>query len=122
MARISRDIKYLNRDFSSIRQSLLDYSKTYFPSTFNDFTPTSTGVLFIEMAAYVGDVLSFYLDNQIQETFLTNARQTDNIFNMAYTLGYRPRVTQASTVDIDVFQQIPSKVVGGNFAPDFDLH
>tara|TARA_B100000963_G_scaffold208672_1_gene181759 strand:- start:1124 stop:2980 length:1857 start_codon:yes stop_codon:yes gene_type:complete len=121
MARISRDIKYLNRDFSSIRQSLLDYSKTYFPSTFNDFTPTSTGVLFIEMAAYVGDVLSFYLDNQIQETFLTNARQTDNIFNMAYTLGYRPRVTQASTVDIDVFQQIPSKVVGGNFAPDFDF-
>lgn len=120
MARISRDIKYLNRDFSSIRQSLLDYSKTYFPTTFNDFTPTSTGVLFVEMAAYVGDVLSFYLDNQIQETFLTNARQTDNIFNMAYTMGYRPRVTQASTVDIEVFQQIPSKVVGGEYVPDFD--
>jgi hypothetical protein len=120
MARISRDIKYLNRDFSSIRQSLLDYSKTYFPTTFNDFTPTSTGVLFIEMAAYVGDVLSFYLDNQIQETFLTNARQVDNIFNMAYTLGYKPRVTQASTADIEIFQQIPSKIVSGVYKPDYD--
>jgi hypothetical protein len=73
------------------------------------------------MAAYVGDVLSFYLDNQIQETFLTNARQTDNIFNMAYTLGYKPKVTQAATVDIEVFQQVPSKVVSGVYSPDFDF-
>ena len=120
MAKISRDIKYLNRDFNSLRKSLIDYSKTYFPTTYNDFSPTSVGTLFIEMAAYVGDVLSFYLDNQVQETFFTNARQVDNIFNMAYTLGYRPKVSQTSTVDIEVFQQVPSKVVGGTYFPDFD--
>ena len=68
MANQNRDIRYINRDFSDFKNSLIEYSKTYFPNTYNDFSPTSTGMLFIEMASYVGDVLSFYLDNQIQET------------------------------------------------------
>ena len=64
---LKRDIRYLNRDFSNLRTSLIDFSRTYFPLTYNDFTPASTGMLFIEMAAYVGDILSFYQDNQFQE-------------------------------------------------------
>ena len=47
----------------------------------------------MEMAAYVGDVLSFYLDNQIQETFIQKARQTTNLYALAYSMGYVPKVT-----------------------------
>ena len=74
MAAIKRDIKYLNRDFSDFRQRLIEYSKVYFPNTYNDFSPSSPGMLFMEQSSYVGDVLSFYLDNQIQENFLQYAR------------------------------------------------
>jgi hypothetical protein len=79
MAKLERDIRYIDRDFNTLRNSLIQYSKTYFPNTYNDFSETSTGMLFMEMAAYVGDVLSFYLDNQIQETFLISNPQHQQI-------------------------------------------
>lgn len=117
---IKRDIKYANKDFSSLRASLIDYAKTYFPTTYNDFSPSSPGMMFMEMAAYVGDVMSFYLDNQIQETYLQYARQTDNLFELAYMFGYKPNVTGVATTTIDVYQQIPSKLSGSTYIPDFD--
>ena len=120
MADLKRDIRYINRDFNDFRSALIDYSKTYFPNTYNDFTETSTGMLFIEMSSYVGDVLSFYLDNQIQETFIQTARQTENLFNLSYMLGYVPKVTTAASVDIDFYQQVPAKVVSGITVPDYD--
>jgi hypothetical protein len=120
MANLQRNIKYTNRDFNTFRNALIDYSKTYFPNTFNDFSSDSTGMLFIEMASYIGDVLSFYLDNQIQETFIQYARQEKNLFDLSYMLGYRPKVTTAATVDIAIYQQLPSKVIGTSYVPDFD--
>jgi hypothetical protein len=102
------NINYLNRDFNQLKTSLIDYAKTYFPTVYNDFTPSSPGMMFMEMSAYVGDVLSFYLDNQIQETFLQYARQQNNIYNLAYTMGYMPKVTSVATTDIDVYQQVPA--------------
>jgi len=120
MAKLKRDIRYINRDFNDFRNALIEYTKTYFPNTFNDFTDTSTGMMFMEMASYVGDVLSFYIDNQIQETFIQHARQTENIFNLAYMLGYKPKVTTVATTTLDVYQQLPSKTVNGEKVPDFD--
>lgn len=120
MAEIKRDIRYIDRDFNSFRNALIEYSKTYFPNTYNDFTETSTGMLFMEMASYVGDVLSFYLDNQIQETFIQYARQTENLYNLSYLLGYVPKTTTPSTVEIDVYQTIPAKTVGSAEVPDYD--
>jgi hypothetical protein len=120
MTNIKRDIKYLNRDFSDIRSKLIEFSKTYYPNTYNDFSPTSPGMMFMEQAAYVGDVMSFYLDNQLQETFTTLARQTNNLYELAYMFGYKPRATTAAQTTIDLFQQVPSKLVSGNFVPDFD--
>ena len=120
MADLKRDIRYINRDFNTFRNTLIEYSKTYFPNTYNDFTDTSTGMLFMEMASYVGDVLSFYLDNQIQETFIQYARQTENLFNLSYLLGYAPKVTTAASVDIDFYQQLPAKLSGSVTIPDFD--
>tara|TARA_R110001592_G_scaffold59673_4_gene181184 strand:+ start:322 stop:2181 length:1860 start_codon:yes stop_codon:yes gene_type:complete len=120
MADLKRDIKYIDRDFNDFRSTLIEYSKTYFPNTYNDFSNTSTGMLFMEMASYVGDVLSFYLDNQIQETFIQYARQTQNLFNLSYMLGYTPKVTTAASVDIDFFQTLPAKTSGSSQVPDFD--
>jgi hypothetical protein len=120
MATKRKNIQYINRDFSEIRASLIDYAKTYFPTTYNDFTPASPGMMFMEMAAYVGDVLSFYLDNQIQETYLQYARQTNNLYELAYMFGYKPNVTQVATTYIDFYQQVPSKLSGSTYIPDFD--
>tara|TARA_R110001592_G_scaffold54756_1_gene167695 strand:- start:280 stop:2142 length:1863 start_codon:yes stop_codon:yes gene_type:complete len=120
MADLKRDIRYIDRDFNQFRNALINYSKTYFPDTYNDFTDTSTGMLFMEMASYVGDVLSFYLDNQIQETFIQKARQQENLFQMAYLLGYEPKVTTVASVDVDFYQQVPAIQVGGEYEPDFD--
>ena len=120
MADLKRDIRYVDRDFNDFRNALINYSKTYFPNTYNDFTDTSTGMLFMEMAAYVGDVLSFYLDNQIQETFIQKARQQENLYQMAYLLGYEPKVTTVATVNVDFYQQLPSKLSASVYVPDFD--
>jgi len=111
---VNRDIKYLNRDFNSFRNRLIEYSKTYFPNTYTDFTPSSPGMMFMEQAAYVGDVLSFYLDNQLQENFLQYAQQTRNVFDLAYMFGYRPKLSTADETIVNVYQQVPSKLVGGN--------
>lgn len=102
------NINYLNKDFNQFKTSLVDYAKTYFPTVYNDFTPSSPGMMFMEMSAYIGDVLSFYLDNQIQETFLQYTRQQNNLYELAYMMGYRPKTTSVATVDIDVYQQVPA--------------
>ncbi len=120
MATVDRDVKYLNRNFSDIRNKLIEFSKTYFPNTYNDFTPASPGMMFMEQSAYVGDVLSFYLDNQLQETFTQFARQTDNLYELAYMFGYKPKATSAAQATIELFQQVPSKLVGGEYVPDMD--
>ena len=114
-----RNIQYINRDFTELRTSLIDYAKTYFPTTYTDFSPTSPGMMFMEMAAYVGDVLSFYLDNQIQENFLQYARQPNNLYELAYMFGYKPNVTQVATTYIDFYQQVPAIGNTPNIAPDF---
>ncbi len=121
MAKLKRDIKYINRDFSDIRSKLIEYSKTYFPNTYNDFSPASPGMMFMEQASYVGDVMSFYLDNQLQETFTQFARQTNNLYELAYMFGYKPKATGAAQATMELFQQVPSKQVGGGaFVPDFN--
>jgi len=116
----NRDIKYFNRDFAGLKNLLIDFTKTYFPNTYNDFSPSSPGMMFMETSAYVGDVLSFYLDNQIQETFVQYAKQDSSIYNLAYMLGYRPKVTKAATVNVDFYQQLPAKLSGSVYIPDFD--
>ena len=113
----NRNIQYINKDFGQLRQALINYAKTYFPTTYNDFSPTSPGMMFMEMAAYVGDVLNFYLDTQIQETYLEYTRETQNLYNLAYMFGYKPNVTGVASTNIDFYQQIPADPITGN--PDW---
>jgi hypothetical protein len=112
------DIKYFDKDFSTLKQNLINYAKTYFQNSYMDFSPSAPGNMFIEMAAYVGDVLSFYTDTQLQETLLLYAQERKNIIALAYALGYRPKVTTTSSVILDVYQIVPSNVSNG-FVPDY---
>jgi len=121
---IRRTINYLNKDFSDYRDQLINYSQTYFPQTYTDFNETSPGMMFMEQAAYVGDVLSYYLDNQVQENFVQYARQTSNLYDLSYMYGYKPKVTGLSTVNLDFYQLVPSTpiVIGSDtqFIPNYE--
>ena len=120
MALLNKDISYISKDFNDIRAQLINFSQTYFPNTYTDFSPSSPGMMFIEQASYVSDVLSFYLDNQIQETYLQYARQFDNLYDLAYMFSYKPKSTGLAYVDVDFYQQVPSKVSGVSIVPDYD--
>ena len=72
------------------------------------------------MASYIGDVMSFYLDNQIQETFIQKARQTENLFALAYSMGYVPKVTSVASTMIDYYQQVPAILSASVYIPDYN--
>lgn len=111
-----KNISYLNKNFIQFKASLIEFAKNYFPNTYTDFSEASPGTMFIEMASYVGDVLSFYTDTQIQENFVLTAVQKQNLLNMAYSLGYRPKSSYAAVTTIDFYQRVP---ISGN-APDLN--
>ena len=117
---IKRDIKYTDRDFTSLREALVNYAKTYFPTSYNDFTPSSPGMMFMEMTSYVGDVLSYYLDNQVQETYLQYAKQNDNLYELAYMFGYKPKVTGVASTVIDFYQKVPAILQDATYIPDYN--
>ena len=110
-----KSVNYLNRDFSDFRDNLIEFAKVYFPNTYNDFNEASPGMMFIEMAAYVGDVLSYYIDSQFRESLLAYAEEKRNVYNIAQSFGYKPKVTSPSSVVLDVFQTVPAL----NEKPDF---
>ena len=111
-----RNIRYIDKDFTNFRNSLIEFTKTYFPDSYTDFSPSSPGMMFMEMASYVGDVLSFYQDNQIQETFTQYARQTPNLYQLAYMMGYKPKATGAAVAEVSVFCQVPSVGDGPDYS------
>ena len=116
----TKDVKYLNKDFDSYKNQLLEFAQSYFPQNFNDFSEGNPGMMFLEMASYVGDILSFYTDTQMQETFLSLAQDRENLYNMAHAMGYKPKVTTAASVNLEISQLVPSKLVDGSYIPDFD--
>ena len=113
------NVSYLNKTFSDFKTNLINYARTYFPTTYNDFSEASPGNMFIEMAAYVGDVMSFYLDTQVQENFLLYAKEKENLYALSYMLGYRPKASYASVTTVDIFQLIPSIPSGSQSVPDY---
>ena len=116
----AKDIKYINKDFADLRSALINYSKAYFPTTYTDFSETSPGMMFIEQVAFVGDVLSFYQDNQINETFTQYADNFENLFDLSYVMGYKPRVTGVANVVLDFYQTVPAVTSGASqYQPDY---
>lgn len=120
-----KDIKYLNRDFASLRQALIEFTKTYYSNTYNDFSEASPGMMFIEQAAYVGDILSYYTDAQLKESFINLASNKNNIYQLAQNLGYKPKISTPASVTLTLYQTLPSKYMSSdntivNYEPDFD--
>jgi hypothetical protein len=113
------NVSYLNKTFGEFKANLIDYAKSYFPTTYNDFSEASPGIMLIEMASYVGDVMSFYLDTQVQENFLLYAKERENLFALSYMLGYRPKVSYAAVTTVDVYQLIPFDNFGGQSIPNY---
>ena len=113
-----RDIKYLNKDFGQFRENLIEYAKTYFPQTYSDFNEASPGMMFIEMASYLGDVLSYYTDDSLKESLMLYAEDKENVIALSQYLGYKPKVISPALVNLTVYQLVPSIGVGSENRPD----
>ena len=109
-------INYLSKDFSSIRNDLNEYAKRYYSDTLGDLSEASINSFFIESVAYVGDVLSYYLDYQANESFLPTALETKNILNLAKSLGYKETNTTTTVGKVTLYMLLPSD---GNNSPDY---
>ena len=109
-----KDIKYLNKDFNDFRNNLIEFSKTYFPTTYSDFNESSPGMLFIEMASFIGDSLSYYVDDTLKESLMVHADDIENVIALSQYLGYKPKVTSPSVTTLSVYQLVPAIGSGAN--------
>lgn len=114
----SKDLKYTGRDFDSLKKGLVEFTKIYYPNTYNDFNEASPGMMFLEMAAYVGDVLNYYIDSQFKESMLLHATERRNVLSIANAMGYKPKLSIPSIVELDVFQLYPASGSGVNITAD----
>ncbi len=113
-----RDIKYLNRDFESFKRDFIEHLRIYFPDTVQDFNESSSGMLLLELAAFMGDNLSFYIDRRFQETFTETAREAKNLFKHARQLGFKTFGKTAAAGSLDAFLKVPARSVDRQLVPD----
>jgi len=107
-----KQVKYLNKDYSEFKKNLVDFAKFYFPDTYQDFSDASPGSIFIDMASYVGDVLSYYTDNSFKESLLAYAEERENIVAIAQGLGFKPRLTSPSFCKVALSALVPADSEG----------
>ena len=112
-------LNYLNKDFKGFKDKLNGFARTYFPEISNDFNESSPGQMFIEMSAYVGDVLSFYIDNQLRESLLLHAQERSNVSDIATGMGYKSIATAPASVTLDLFLLLPTAGTGETSTPDW---
>lgn len=118
----SRDVSYLNRDFESFRNELIRYSRVHYGDTILDFSEASLAGMFVDMAAYVGDMLSFYQDHQFNELSLETATETRNVERLIRNSGLKFHGASPSYVEIDLTFKVPAvKDSLGNVLPDKNL-
>lgn len=107
-----KNIKYTNRDFDSIKGALVNHAQRYYPDRYKDFSEASFGSMVFDAVAYVGDVLSFYLDYQINESFLTTATDYSNVKRLAESVGYKRRGIPSSFGIASFFIIVPASATG----------
>lgn len=110
-------INYTDRDFDSIKKSLVEHARRYYPDVYRDFTQASFGSLLFDTVAYVGDVMSFYLDYQSNESFLNTATERENIVALSKHLGYKYKENITSYGMCDFYISVPSNNIEG-YGPD----
>ena len=116
MAEKKPAIDYTSRDFTTIKTDLVNYARRYYPNEFRDFSANSFGSLMLDAVSYVGDILSFYLDYQTNESFLSTALEYDNVLKLARQFGYKANLSPSSYGVLTFFILIPSS----NGAPNYD--
>ena len=119
------NINYINKDFASLKKSLINYAKAYFPNSYRDFNESSPGMMLLEMNAYVGDVLSFYIDQQYREMLLPLAEERRNVMNLAKMFGYKVKPVVPSYVNLEFSYEVDAMAedaskVDYTSAPTFD--
>ena len=119
---LKKEVNYLGRDFTDIRENLIEFAKTYFPNQYNDFNEASPGMMFVEMAAYVGDTLNYYLDNQFRETLLQFSEERKNVLAIAQSYGYKPRLATPAMVELTFTLDVPATTDDdGEYVPDLNF-
>lgn len=116
---VKKNVNYLGRDFNSLRDNMLTFIKSYYPDIYKDFNDASPGMMLVELAAYVGDVMGFYLDAQFKELYLDTAEQRKNVINLARMMGYIPPAAVSSTTQLDLYLVVPATGSAGNKYPDY---
>ena len=111
-------IDYTSRDFNSIRDDLLDYARRYYPNSFKDFSEAGFGSLMVDSTAYIGDILSYYLDYSVNESFLDTAVEYDNVIKIGKQMGYKFNPSSVSAGEASFYIIIPSNATGD--APDLN--
>ena len=111
-------INYTSRDFLTIKNDLLNYVRTYYPDTLKDFNEASFGSLMLDTVAYVGDILSFYLDYSVNESFMATAVEYGNVAKHARQMGYKEPGPQSSTGFVTCYIVAPASTYG--LGPDSD--
>lgn len=96
------DVNYLSKDFDSIKSDLIDYLRRYFPDDYQDFNEASGGMAILELLAYIGDSMSFYIDRQVNEGFIERALEEKNVFSLAQNLGYQPKFSRPAVVNVSI--------------------
>ena len=105
-------IDYTSREFGTIKNDLVNYAKRYYPDTFQDFNEAGFGSLFLDTMAYIGDILSFYLDFQANESFLDTALEYDNIIKLGRQMGYKFRGNPSSSGFATFYVLVPAATSG----------
>jgi len=114
-------IDLTSRDFSTIKNDLVNYAKVYYPETYQDFNQSSFGAMLVDMVAYVGDMLSFYADYQTNETLIDSAVEAENIAKLAKQFGYKYPGSSTSTGKVAIYLEIPAKSdAAGSEQDDFN--
>jgi len=112
MATNKSPIKYTSRDYDSIRTDLVEHAKRYYPDTFKDFNEASFGALMLDTVAYVGDILSFYLDYQVNESYFDSAIEFSNVIRLGRQLGYKFQSNPSSYGTVLIYALVPAKTSG----------
>lgn len=115
-----KDINYLSKDFNQFRENLINFAKTYYKNTYNDFSEGDPGMMFIEMSSYVGDVLTYYNDYALTQALLNHTSDPDIIIDTAQSYGYKPKPSYPARTKVDLYQLLPANINSGTTTPNWD--
>ena len=113
MPKTKPPISYTSRDYNSIRDDLMNYVKVYYPDTYKDFNEASFGSLMFDMVAYIGDIMSYYIDYNTNESFLETAIERNNLIKVSKQLGYKFTGSPSSSGICAFYVSVPAQSNGG---------